>query len=87
MGSGISRMTNFNHLCFYIDNIGLLILTLAEGFLTLGLKVGDTPQVQDKSHLTRLSDTRQSCLQLCRPSTSTAVLSTVQWWIGHRLEG
>ena len=53
-------MTHLSHLYFYTDNTGLLILTLAEGFLTLGLKAGHIPQVQHKSHLTKLSDVRKS---------------------------
>ena len=60
MATDISRMTHLSHLYFYTDNTGLLILTLAEGFLTLGLKAGHIPQVQHKSHLTKLSDVRQS---------------------------
>jgi len=80
-------MTHLSHLYLYIDNIGLLILILAEVFLTLGLKASHMLQVQYKSHLTELSDMRQSCLQLCRPSTSTSMLSLAQWWIGLWLEG
>lgn len=75
MCSDISRMTHLGHLYFYIDNIGLLILTLAEGFLTLGLKAGHIPRVQYKSCLTKLSDMRQSCLQPCRPHKRCHVVS------------
>lgn len=43
MDTDISRRTHFSHLYFYTDNISLLILTLAEWFLTLCLKAGHIP--------------------------------------------